>query len=78
MQVTSFMFDSNWREAATHEPPNPKYTFVTGAKVKHPYYGIGEIKSTEEQNSGLVMSISFEKGEQKMTYGLHELTIVEE
>lgn len=79
MQVTSFMFDGNWRDAATEELADPTLAFIVGAKVKHPHWGYGRIAAMDLRGGTRIMSIEFEKhGRQTVTLNLQMLTIVED
>ncbi|KXS32543.1 MAG: Uncharacterized protein AWT59_1312 [Candidatus Gallionella acididurans] len=78
-QVTSFMFDGNWRDAVADERADPALAFIAGARVKHPHYGIGRIESMELRGSTRVMSIEFEtSGRRTVTLNLHTMMVIEE
>lgn len=78
-QVTSFMFDSNWRDAVADERADPALAFIAGARVKHQYFGFGRIESMELRGSTRVMSIEFvTSGRRAVTLNLHTMTVVEE
>lgn len=78
-QVTSFMFDGNWRDAVTEEGADPVLAFVPGARVKHETYGMGEIKSIQARGSSRVLTINFDgSGVRMVTLNLQAMTVVEE
>lgn len=78
-QVTSFMFDGNWRDAAADERADPALAFIAGAKVKHQHLGFGRIESMELRGSTRVMSIEFATGGRRtVTLNLQTMTVVEE
>ena len=78
-QVTSFMFDSNWRDAVDDERADPALAFIAGAMVKHQHYGFGRIESMELRGSTRVMSIEFvTSGRRTVTLNLQMMTVVEE
>ncbi|WP_019139880.1 DUF3883 domain-containing protein [Noviherbaspirillum massiliense] len=78
-QVTSFMFDGNWRDVATDERADPSLAFITGTRVKHQHYGFGQIESMEITGSTRVMSIEFETiGRRTVTLNLQAMAVVEE
>lgn len=78
-QVTSFMFDGNWRDAVADECADPALAFIAGAKVKHQHLGIGKIESMELRGSTRVMSIEFETcGRRTVTLNLQTMTVVED
>jgi len=78
-QVTSFMFDGNWRDAVADEHADPALAFIAGAKVKHQHFGIGQIESMELRGSTRVMSIEFEtSGRRTVTLNLQTMTVVED
>jgi hypothetical protein len=59
-QVTSFMFDGNWRDAASEDDVDPAAAFIQGATVKHQHFGLGEILKVETRGSTRVLSVEFE------------------
>jgi hypothetical protein len=78
-QVTSFMFDGNWRDAVADERADPALAFIVGASLKHQYFGFGHIESMELRGSTRVMSIEFENiGRRTVTLNLHTMQVVEE
>ena len=78
-QVTSFMFDGNWRDAVADERADPALPFIAGAKVKHQQWGRGQIVTMELRGSTRVMSIDFEThGRRTVTLNLQMMSVVEE
>lgn len=78
-QVTSFMFDGNWRDAVADERADPALAFIAGARVKHQNFGFGRIESMELRGSTRVMSIEFvTSGRRTVTLNLQTMTVVEE
>jgi hypothetical protein len=78
-QVTSFMFDGNWRDAVADERADPALAFIAGAKVKHQHFGFGRIESMELRGLTRVMSIEFvTSGRRTVTLNLQTMTVVEE
>ena len=60
MQVTSFMFDGNWREAATDEHADPTMRFVPGVRVQHKRLGTGEIVDVVARGRTKQLTIRFD------------------
>jgi len=78
-QVTSFMFDGNWRDAVANERVDPTLAFIAGARVKHQGFGYGRIDSMELRGSTRVMSIEFvTSGRRTVTLNLQMMTVVDE
>lgn len=78
-QVTSFMFDGNWRDAVADERADPALAFIAGARVKHQHFGFGHIETMELRGSTRVMSIEFENiGRRTVTLNLQTMQVVEE
>jgi hypothetical protein len=78
-QVTSFMFDGNWRDAVADERADPALAFIAGARVKHQHFGFGRIESIELRGSTRVMSIEFDtSGRRTVTLNLHTMAVVGE
>ena len=76
-QVTSFMFDGNWRDVVAEERADPSLAFIAGAKVKHQHWGRGCIASMELRGATRVMSIDFEKhGRRTVTLNLQMMSVV--
>ena len=64
MQVTSFMFDGNWRDAATDERADPSLRFIPGVRVRHESRGTGEIRDVIERGSTKLLTIQFDGRDQ--------------
>lgn len=78
-QVTSFMFDGNWRDAVTDESADLSFAFKVGATVRHQQFGLGRIESMTMRGSTRVLSIQFETiGQRTLPLNLHTMTVVEE
>lgn len=78
-QVTSFMFDGNWRDAVADERADPALPFIAGAKVKHQQWGRGQIVTMALRGSTRVMSIDFEEyGRRTVTLNLQVMSVVED
>lgn len=78
-QVTSFMFDGNWRDAVADERADPSLAFIDGATVNHQSFGVGRIASVEMRGATRLMSIDFETGGRRtVTLNLHTMIVVEE
>ncbi len=78
-QVTSFMFDGNWRDAVADERADPALAFIKGVRIRHQHFGMGIIESMELRGSTRVMSIEFETGGRRtVTLNLQTMTVVEE
>ena len=59
-QVTSFMFDGNWRDVASKEAVDPVATFVPGARINHAAMGKGEIQNVVTRGSTKLLTILFD------------------
>lgn len=78
-QVTSFMFDGNWRDAVTDEIADPTLVFTPGAQVDCGPLGIGEIISVESRGYTKLLRINFGyEGERILPVNLQSMKIVEE
>jgi hypothetical protein len=78
-QVTSFMFDGNWRDAVADERADPALAFIAGARVKHQHFGFGRIETMDLRGSTRVMSIEFAtSGRRTVTLNLQTMTVVDE
>jgi len=78
-QVTSFMFDGNWREAVSEEPDDPSLAYIEGVRVKHQHYGLGRIVSMVLRGSTRVFSIAFDlHGKKTVSFNLREMEVVED
>ena len=64
MQVTSFMFDGNWRDAAADEGADPSLRFIPGVRVRHESMGTGEIRDVIVRGSTKLLTIQFDGRDQ--------------
>ena len=81
MQVTSFMFDGNWREAATDEHADPTMRFVPGVRVEHKGMGTGEIVDVVARGSTKLLTIRFDGKDWDTPHvplNLHQMRILED
>ncbi len=81
MQVTSFMFDGKWREAATDESPDPTKLFIPGVRVHHESMGAGEILDVVVRGNTKLLTIQFEGRKQawrNMTLNLRQMRVLED
>ena len=81
MQVTSFMFDGNWREAATDERADPTILFVPGVRIHHESMGTGEILGVVVRGSTKLLTIRFDERDwdtPNVTLNLHRMRILED
>ena len=81
MQVTSFMFDGNWREAATDERADPTMRFVPGMRVQHKRLGTGEIVDVVARGSTKQLTIRFDDKDRDTPHvplNLHQMRILED
>ncbi len=80
-QVSSFMFDGNWREAATDESPSPAELFVPGARIHYENVGIGEILDVVVRGRTTLLTIQFEGRKQpwrNVTLNVQQMRILED
>ena len=81
MQVTSFMFDGNWREAATDEHADPTMRFVRGVRIQHKRLGTGEIVDVVARGSTKQLTIRFDDKDRDTPHvplNLHQMRILED
>lgn len=79
-QVTSFMFDGNWREAAVGEAEDPTAEFVKGAQIDHVTLGIGEIIDVKRRGVVKVLTVQFDGKPQptpNVGINIHKMRILE-
>ena len=79
MQVTSFMFDGNWREAAANERADPTILFVPGVRIHHESMGTGEILGVVVRGSTKLLTIRFDERDRdtpNVTLNLHRMRIL--
>ena len=80
-QITSFMFDHQWREAATKERLDPTILFVPGRRIRHKRMGTGEIRSMSKQDNSILLTIRFDGAEENtanVLLNLSEMQILED
>jgi hypothetical protein len=78
-QVTSFMFDGNWRAVVDEEPVDPVIAFRAGARVKHQDWGYGRIASVDVRGSMRLLAVDFDKnGRRTVTLSVHTMQVVGE
>ena len=80
-QVTSFMFDGNWRDAATEESEDPTSMFIPGARIHHQGMGSGEIRDITVRGSTKLLTILFDGKSQStpnVTLNLYRMRILDE
>jgi len=78
-QVTSFMFDGNWRDAVSDERADPALAFIAGARVKHQDFGYGRIVSMELRGSTHIVLIDFETGVRRLVVlNFHTMIVIED
>jgi hypothetical protein len=80
MQVTSFMFDGNWRDAAVDEQVDEFLLFYPGVRISHTTLGHGNIVSIEQKGDSRLLTIDFDdKGRvPNVLLDLHKMQVVEE
>ena len=78
-QVTSFMFDGNWRAVVDEEPIDPVIAFRPGTRVKHRNWGFGRVATVDVRGSMRLLAVDFEKnGRQMVTLSVHTMSVVGE
>lgn len=80
-QVTSFMFDGNWRDAVTDERADPSSLFAPGVRVHHQDMGTGTIRDVVSRGNTKLLTILFDENSQptpNVTLNLHRMRIVED
>ncbi|HGJ8933628.1 TPA: DUF3883 domain-containing protein [Pseudomonas aeruginosa] len=80
-QVTSFMFDGNWRDAVTDERADPSSLFAPGVRVHHQDMGTGTIRDVVSRGNTKLLTILFDGKSQatpNVTLNLHRMRIVED
>jgi len=79
-QVTSFMFDRNWRDATTNEEENPALLFAPGVRISHDDMGVGEIIDVTIKGSTRLLTIKFDgkpHATPNVTLNLYRMKIIE-
>jgi ribosomal protein S24E len=59
-QVTAFMFDGNWRDAATEERADPSSLFSPGVRIHHEDIGAGTIRDVVSRGNTKLLTILFD------------------
>ena len=59
-QVTSFMFDGNWRDAVIEERADPSLLFVPGVRIHHKDIGMGTIRDIVVRGNTKLLTILFD------------------
>lgn len=80
-QVTVFMFDGNWRDAATDERTDPSSLFAPGVRIHHQDMGSGEIRDVVTRGNTRLLTILFDGKSQatpNVTLNLHRMRILED
>ena len=80
-QVTSFMFDGNWRDAVTEERADPSLLFAPGVRIHHQDMGTGMIRDVVSRGNTKLLTILFDGKSQatpNVTLNLHRMRIVED
>ncbi len=80
-QVTGFMFDGNWRNAATEEKADPSAPFIPGARIQHQVMGCGVIREVVTRGDTKLLTILFDGKSQatrNVTLNLYRMKILED
>jgi len=80
-QVTSFMFDGNWRDAVTEERADPSSLFAPGVRIHHQDMGTGTVRDVVSRGNTKLLTILFDGKSQatpNVTLNLHRMRIVED
>lgn len=80
-QVTAFMFDGNWREAAADERSDPTMRFAPGARVSHENLGKGEIVDVVVRGETKLLTVRFDRTGQavpNVPLNLRQIRVLEE
>jgi hypothetical protein len=80
-QVTSFMFDGNWRDAVTEERADPSSLFAPGVRIHHQDMGTGTIHNVVSRGHMKLLTILFDGKSQatpNVPLNLHRMRIVED
>lgn len=80
-QVTSFMFDGNWRDAVTVERADPSSLFAPGVRIHHQDMGTGTVRDVVSRGNTKLLTILFDGKSQatpNVTLNLHRMRIVED
>ena len=80
-QVTSFMFDGNWRDAVTDEHADPSSQFIPCVRIHHQDMGIGKIIDVISRGNTKLLTIQFDGKPQatpNVILNLYRMRILEE
>ena len=80
-QVTSFMFDGNWRDAVTEERADPSSGFIPGVRIRHQDIGCGEIQDVITRGNTKLLTVLFDGKPQatpNVILNLHRMHVLEE
>ncbi|KHS70939.1 hypothetical protein RC77_05345 [Pectobacterium brasiliense] len=80
-QVTSFMFDGNWRDAVTDEQADPSSLFAPGTRIHHQDMGTGIIRNVVSRGNTKLLTILFDGKAQvtpNVTLNLNHIRVVED
>ena len=80
-QVTSFMFDGNWRDAVTEERADPSSLFAPGVRIYHEDMGPGTIRDVVPRGSTKLLTILFDgkfHDTPNVTLNLYRMRILED
>lgn len=79
-QVTSFMFDRNWRDAAIEEVEDPTASFIPGAWIQDQNQGTGEIIAVQKRGAVKMLTVQFEGRPQptkNVAINIHQMKILD-
>ena len=80
-QVTTFMFDGNWRDAVTEERADPSSLFAPGVRIQHQDMGTGTILDVVSRGNTKLLTIEFDGKPQptpNVILNVHRMRIVED
>jgi len=80
-QVTSFMFDGNWRDAVTGEPADPSSLFRPGVRIQHEDMGTGTIRDFVSRGNTKLLTIQFDGKSQvtpNVALNLYRMRVLED
>jgi hypothetical protein len=80
-QVTSFMFDGNWRDAVADEHADPSSLFLPGVRICHQDMGVGEVIDVVCRGNTKLLTIQFDTKPQatpNVTLNLSRMRILDE
>src|SRR5690554_579629 len=80
-EVTAFMFDGNWRDAAVDEKADPSLQFIPGARIQHDNMGKGVIQNIQTRGTTKLLTIQFDDKPQttpNVPLNLYSMRVLEE